>query len=105
MVFLCVSTHVHAFPESHGQVNVLGRVRPTAEPHVTFLIVEREVGDVNGAGTLQLLMWRPDDGAIVENQGLGVVRRGFCFRTVKHVSYSVTYVIYVVEVHMLCNGM
>ena len=61
--------------EGQGEVDVLGRVRPRAEPHVALLAVEREVGDVNGTRGLELLVRHPHDCAVIEDGGQRVAGR------------------------------
>lgn len=58
------------------QVNLGAVVRPGAELHLAALLVEREEGDVDGAGGLVDGRGNPADTAIMEEMGLGHVGDG-----------------------------
>lgn len=67
--------------EVHGvleglQVNLGAVVRPGAELHLAALLVEREEGDVDGAGGLVDGRGNPADTTRVEDMGLGHVGDG-----------------------------
>ena len=74
---------VDAVFEGQLQIDVAEGVRPGPEPHVALLRVEREVGDVYGAGALEDLVGYPLQGTVREHHHPGVSRRPFRIRSRK----------------------